>query len=137
MNTVQGAKRHISAAKKMLELLGIDGVTLTIREDRKLISKFTLPDVDVKSVLIPSEGIRKAYTLIIDKYQCANVVCHEMIHLAQYESGRLRKDGDIMIWEGKTYDNSVPYEQRPWEIEAFAKQKELYKAYRYGRKQQA
>lgn len=31
-------------------------------------------------------------------------------------------------WEGKSYNPSVEYEQRPWEIEAFAKSNELEKS---------
>ena len=49
------------------------------------------------------------------------VLAHELIHIQQYESGRLiETDRDsIVIWEGRTYDmRQVKHEDRPWEIEA-------------------
>jgi hypothetical protein len=50
------------------------------------------------------------------------VICHECVHIIQYESGRLYPStiGDGMVFDGYTYLYSkVPYPQRPYEIAAF------------------
>lgn len=43
---------------------------------------------------------------------------HELTHVKQYVSGDLVIDGKDAVWKGKRYDNSVSYENRPWEVEA-------------------
>lgn len=78
-------------------------------------------------------GNRLQNTLYVNKMsrsQAISVISHELIHLDQFHSGRLvKKDGINMVsWEGKIYDVTVtPYMERPWEIEAFKRDKDLEK----------
>lgn len=59
-------------------------------------------------------------------------IAHELIHLMQYESGRLESNGkDVMVWEGKEYRIDGPvlpseYYSYPWEIEAYGMEKIYY-----------
>lgn len=67
-------------------------------------------------------------------------IAHELVHAEQLASGRLldggmvmrKKDGeDVLsvkrIYEGKTYID-VPYDDQPWEIEAYKMEKSIYEA---------
>ena len=56
------------------------------------------------------------------------IMAHETVHLEQNHTKRLATLGNTLcFWEGELFvltdDN---YSKRPWEIEAFAKQDELY-----------
>lgn len=67
-------------------------------------------------------------------------IAHEMIHAQQIASGRLINNGLIMrdvgnerelayahTWEGERVVN-IPYDDQPWEIEAYAREEEVYEA---------
>jgi hypothetical protein len=45
-------------------------------------------------------------------------VFHEMVHIDQYVKTRLVRNQDRAFWNGQEIPNSVPYLERPWEIEA-------------------
>lgn len=67
------------------------------------------------------------YTIYIDdvgKLESITVLSHEIIHLQQYELGQLKIiNGTTPVWKGEIIDiSNVPYEDRPWEKEAFNKQ---------------
>lgn len=49
---------------------------------------------------------------------------HEMVHVAQFETGRLKRIGKEAKWEDGEWfiRDTMPYEKRPWEIEARAKE---------------
>jgi hypothetical protein len=47
------------------------------------------------------------------------VLSHEMIHVAQYASGRLRERPTCTIWEGKKISKKLCYRSRPEEVEAW------------------
>jgi hypothetical protein len=53
------------------------------------------------------------------------ILSHELIHYKQYYDHRLFDLNTSIQWEGKSYNTSSEYEQRPWEVEAFAKSNEL------------
>jgi len=52
--------------------------------------------------------------------ECLNSYVHEMVHINQFYSGRARRKGVSMVWEGKTYGPFTRYSKRPWENEAEA-----------------
>lgn len=63
-------------------------------------------------------------------------LAHEMVHALQLASGRLIQGGFVMvdhrlaaqnIWEGEELIG-VPYDEQPWEIEAYKLEKEVYYA---------
>ena len=77
----------------------------------------------------------------------AFTLCHEMIHVCQYASGRLKPAFEYCTrlengvktqfiaegnyWEGKFYPVSTPYEERPWETEAKAQDMPLFKSFQH------
>jgi hypothetical protein len=102
-------------------------------------SKFTLI-VCTQSNLTKIEGVKgkagktdkREITIVIDsKLSKANMVsalAHEMVHVKQIAfgqlTGKVARNGQVVTyWCGKRV--SVSYINRPWEIEAFARQKEL------------
>lgn len=60
------------------------------------------------------------------------VLCHEMVHLQQYDRGDLQMSSDFrtVIWKGETFDNSSEYLERKWEEEAFGLQNKLWKKFK-------
>ena len=70
------------------------------------------------------------YYLFIDMELSNNelirVVSHEIVHIQQYMSRNLQYYDGVLLWYGAPYDlNSVKYEDRPWEDEAFRKEGEI------------
>lgn len=66
------------------------------------------------------------------------VLCHELIHLQQYDRGDLKinKDFTKIYWKGEVFDNSIQYDQREWEIEAFSKQNKLWRKFKQMKRKQ-
>lgn len=72
----------------------------------------------------------KTFEIELDKnlrlYDTVSTLCHELTHLKQYyrkemvnlNYGRVR-------WKKKTYKESLQYEKRPWEKEAFKVETQL------------
>lgn len=67
-------------------------------------------------------------------------IAHEMVHAQQIATGRLVNTGLIMrdvgnerelayahMWEGERFVN-LPYDDQPWEKEAYAREMEVYEA---------
>ena len=54
----------------------------------------------------------------------ATVIAHELIHVKQYQDGRLEDKGSLQIgWEGETYIfDAENYAAQPWEAEAYSLQ---------------
>ena len=60
-------------------------------------------------------------------------LAHEMVHCRQYQTGKLKFDGEDDIWEGKVYkpqrkfrSSYSAYRNQPWEKEAYSMEKPLY-----------
>lgn len=54
-------------------------------------------------------------------------LCHEFVHIKQYEDLELLLFEDYVVYKGMIITNDVEYEEREWEIEAFNLQHKLYK----------
>ena len=71
------------------------------------------------------------YTLCINgdlgRVQAIDVIAHEIIHLEQYYNQDLIVgDGPVVLWMAERYDVlGIPYAERPWERDAFSRQKDL------------
>ena len=63
------------------------------------------------------------------------ILAHELVHVHQAITNKLqyrtwKSDGDLHArWNGKEVGkvHEIPYRERPWEVEAYSKQKDLYK----------
>jgi hypothetical protein len=72
------------------------------------------------------DGVYYLYTDHMDREEAIRVISHEIIHIHQYNSGQLIYENGEVTWENKTYDlNSVDYDYRPWEKDAFNRENEL------------
>ena len=62
-------------------------------------------------------------------------LCHEMTHAQQFQSKRLKFKNGYDMWEGMAWNESMStartphgvYRSAPWEVEAYAAEKTLYK----------
>lgn len=85
-------------------------------------------EFDLQAYILGNETQFMVYMKKTSRMQAIEFLSHELIHLKQYNEGRLQKvDNRLMTWEGETLDGmNIPYKERPWEKEAFAGQHELY-----------
>lgn len=60
--------------------------------------------------------------------QPLQTLCHEMVHVNQIATNRLKVEGMSVFWEDQYYGNiqETPYKDRPWEKEALAIQDILF-----------
>lgn len=60
------------------------------------------------------------------------IMAHEMVHIEQYASHRLRTiqnaNGVFNRWDMKMIPTDTPYNELPWEIDAYARQDKLFLA---------
>jgi len=112
-----------------LNELGMDSLAITIR-----------PITDEVKQQFDSEGTLKAhilgrgrqYIIFLDdmgRDESIKVLSHELIHLRQYVTQKLILHKNEVIWDGKVISgyevSESKYNDRPWEIEAFAEQRQL------------
>lgn len=94
------------------EILKISECKIIVTYNNKLLDKLSSEDIQLDA-LLNQTALPHTYNLIL-RTTCnlSTVICHEMIHLQQYESGRL-KLGDPIIFDGKEYDKKLDYNERP------------------------
>ena len=62
--------------------------------------------------------------------EMATTIIHEMVHVQQYLSGKLKQPGcGKATFDGVDFNWDMDYDNRPWEIEAHAKEKQLAEKY--------
>ena len=83
--------------------------------------------MDLTASIIGANDQYLIYINDVDRTTAMKSLAHELIHLKQYDSGRLRVIGSgVVIWEGNEVNVlDIPYNDRPWEKEAFQGQNEL------------
>ena len=111
-------KEHLSAINHFADIL--------FTPERKLRIEITiqykkLPSLG--SVYIDSydlKGKPDSFVIEIDrslnKSDKLRTLAHEMVHVKQYCLGYLNES--MTRWRGQKVDNTIDYEERPWEIEA-------------------
>jgi hypothetical protein len=112
-----------------LNELGMDSLAVTIR-----------PITDEVKQQFDSEGTLKAHILGRDRQyiiflddmgrdESIKVLSHELIHLRQYVTKKLVLHKNEVVWDGEIISeyrvSELKYDDRPWEIEAFAEQRQL------------
>lgn len=109
----------------------LNNITLNIFHDDKILDKMAPIDYEL-SALIYKTSLPHTYNLIVRDLPHRLVICHEMVHLVQYERGDLSLNfkENLFKWKGEDYDVSVPYDRREWEIEAFNLELKLWKSYK-------
>lgn len=113
-------------------------IVLRIYNDDYVLDRLAPPDCQLQA-LLHQTPLPHNYNLVVRNETdtpMSLVLSHEMIHLRQYEQGRLHlniKTG-VCNYDGKDYTASTRYTSRPWENEAFDRQYGLWKAYKKFRK---
>ena len=92
---------------------------------------------NILGVVYERDGTTKPYVVVIKSEmnftQKLSTLAHEMVHVAQYATGRLRgyydREDNLkhVVW-GTSHMGpwkDIPYMKRPWEIEAFTMEKGL------------
>jgi hypothetical protein len=106
----------------------VDAAMLVVME-AGILKDFPETSIDIEFVNTPGGGCIDMedgeFTIEINKRlvtkSIIKTVIHEMIHVQQYAEGRLTQTE----WMGQPHPN-LPYRELPWEIEAFARETELY-----------
>lgn len=135
-------KNGIESPKKfnVEELLEFLAEELNIKEDvelmvvynNALLEKLSVGDIEYEAML--QKILPNNYVLHVkeDVSGLQYILCHEMVHLSQYERGDLEVSSDYrtVTWKGEVYTNDYPYNTREWEEEAFGLQNKLWKKFK-------
>ena len=78
--------------------------------------------LEFKAFIIGKNGQYIIYISNLPRHLNLEVLSHELIHLQQTESLQLIKGTKNVLWEGIEYSPEVPYNDRPWEIDAYKRQ---------------
>jgi predicted metallopeptidase len=84
-------------------------------------------NMDLTASIIGADDQYIIYINNVDRITAIKSLSHELIHLQQYYSGKLRViEAGVVMWNGKEINVlDIPYNDRPWEIEAFQGQTDL------------
>ena len=67
----------------------------------------------------------------LDGEEIVETICHEMVHVWQGATRKMKDlDGFRKMYMGKVYDDTIAYEDEPWEIEAYAMQGDLLEKFK-------
>ena len=105
---------------------------LTLMYNDKLLNQLSKRDVEYSALL--QNPIPNKYILFVksDARGLHMIICHEMVHLQQYNSGKLKMDSNnrIVWWKEEKFDTSSDYMEREWENEAFRMQDKLWRSFK-------
>lgn len=109
-----------------------DNVELMIVYNNALLEKLSTKDIEYEALL--QNTFPDKYVLYVKENVSGlqYVLCHELVHLSQYDRGDLKMSSDFktVTWKGIEYSNTYPYETREWEEEAFKMQNKLWKKFK-------
>lgn len=108
-----------------LDKLNIKDMVIVIRplkDDVLDAIKSKEPTLDLKAFIIGKDENYVIYVVDLGRNAAIEVLSHELIHLKQIETKQLIKGNKLVTWEGKEYNPELPYDERPWEKDAFYKQ---------------
>jgi hypothetical protein len=115
-----------------LDKLGIGGYSVQIRPQQgtaKIDDEFT-----AEAFILGNQYNSVIYTKeSLNRYSAIKILAHELIHLEQYRSGKIKKLGNGSIeWNGELIEDitTIPYNEREWEKEAFDRGSDLEKEIR-------
>lgn len=116
-----------------------NNVTINIYYNDKICDKFSTSDIKIDAIL-EQLTIPHTYNLLVREYSdLKTIICHELIHLDQYERGDLKvvrlENTTLFRWKNEDYDSNTPYNDRPWEKEAHDLDGKLWKEYKKYKKQ--
>ena len=109
-----------------IKSLELKGLIIVIRPLTAEVKNNFSSEIELKAHIL---GKDSSYVIWVDnnlsRYEYIEIFSHELIHLKQYYTNKLIINNNIITWNGKKINNIINYKDRPWEIEAFDKQKSL------------
>jgi hypothetical protein len=110
-----------------LDVLGLKSEFVTIKTMNPSFKGSLGSDNELRAFIIGQNNQYIIYVDDLSRHESLTVLSHELIHLEQYSSGRLiRMEQHFIMFNGEVFNvDNVPYKERPWEIEAFNKEKDL------------
>jgi len=62
----------------------------------------------------------------LNRQEAIKVISHEIAHMDQYLSQRFVYEDGVSYWDGEKFESqAMEYEERPWEIDAFNKERDI------------
>jgi hypothetical protein len=112
-----------------LNELGIKGCSVTIEEMPQKVKDlfFQQNQMNLQATVFGDNDMYDILTSDLNRSDAILVLCHELIHLKQYRTNRLEYiDDGFVRFDNKVYKvTDIPYNNRPWEVEAFNEQYNL------------
>ena len=112
-----------------LNELGMDSLAVTIRPITEDVKQQFDSEGTLKAHIL---GRDRQYIIFLDdmgRDESIKVLSHELIHLRQYVTKKLVLHKNEVVWDGEIISeyrvSELKYDDRPWEIEAFAEQRQL------------
>jgi len=130
MNTIKEKPYLDTIIYAGIKSLDLKGLVITIDPlSDEIKKKFSSEseNLELKAFIIGDEN---TYIIYVDnnltRKDYIYTFSHELIHLKQYYTKEFIMKNNIPYWKGKEIIlNNISYQDRPWEIEAFANQKDL------------
>lgn len=111
-----------------LDQAGLAGVTVVVNEMSDGAENM-IPDYELKAHIREWGGVFYLFIGSVSKSEAIKVLSHEIIHIHQYYSDELKYFDGKVYWKGDEYDlNDVNYDKRPWEEDAFDRERPLSNA---------
>ena len=108
----------LSVGLDQMNLVG----TLIVISELSNAAKEQFADRELKAHIRYYNGTYYLFISNLNRDEAIEVICHEIIHINQYYSGRLFYDESGITWEGQLLQvDTYEYDSRPWETEAFIK----------------
>lgn len=114
-----------------LSYLGVDDIEIVVTRNDNLIQRYSNDRWVVGAICYRApKPLTSHYTLCVSsnpEKAMPLLLCHEAIHLAQFQRGDLELNLETkeFTWKGRKYSNNVEYKARPWEIEAFTNEAKI------------
>jgi uncharacterized protein YjaZ len=106
---------------------GLENLILSVYPlSENAIQNFREQGGDLAAHVREQDGYYYLFISPTSKSESITIIAHEIIHVLQYESDRLKFSDGLVTWEGETYLlNELKYDFRPWEAEAFNQERKL------------
>ncbi len=112
-----------------LKELDVKGCSVTIEEMPQKIKDlfYQQNQMNLEATVFGENDMYDILTSNLNRSSAILVISHELIHLKQYRTGRLNYvDDGFVTFDDKVYKvTDIPYNNRPWEVEAFNQQHDL------------
>ena len=112
-----------------LSQLGVKDCSVTIEEMPQKVKDmfYSQNQMNLQATVFGDNDMYDILTSDLNRSEAILILSHELIHLKQYRDERLEYiDDGFVRFDNKVYKvTEIPYNDRPWEKEAFIKQYDL------------